>query len=322
MPRTLVVHLDGCGPHVMADAGALDPGAEVVAQLVFVVAVELAAEEGGYVFGLHGLDGHTRDRFVQGSEVPLAPEHDVRRVLGLHQAPVVARFEAECADDGAVALGKSIQSMVQRSDRERVGDQLCRLEVVELHECVVEQLVADASLVELSCQPAVAVEVELQPEGAPGRHSQVAEAKLFVDEVEVVVQALAGGRFEEGLVGPLVVPRPVARAGLHRGQDVNEPRVVTAALEHLLDQCFLAGLALAHKLDLDTGLLGEPLGVVAHLIPERLSEEWVVEDVDIVRPQVRGHAVGVTQAWQSSRDDHPVPARQHSGDLVLVAIDQ
>jgi len=98
--------------------------------------------------------------------------------------------------------------------------------------------------------------------------------------------------------------------------------VVTAALEHILDQSFLAGLALAHELDLDAGLLGEPLGVVAHLLPERFGEEWVVEDANVVRPQVRGHAVGVTQAGQYSRDDHPVPARQHSGDLVLVAIDQ
>jgi hypothetical protein len=100
----------------MADAGALDPSAEVVAQLVFVVAVELAAEEGGYVFGLHGVDGRARDRFVQGREISLEPEHDVCRILGLHQAPVVARFDAERADDGAVAFGKSIQSMVQSSD--------------------------------------------------------------------------------------------------------------------------------------------------------------------------------------------------------------
>jgi hypothetical protein len=169
----------------------------------------------------------------------------------------------------------------------------------------------------------VPVEVELQPEGAPGRHPEVAEAKLFINEVEVVVQALAGGRFEEGLVGPLVVPRLVALTGLHGGQDVNEPRVVTAALKHLLDQCFLAEcLALAHVLDLDAGLLGNLLSVFAHLLPERFREAWVVEDADVLRLQERGHAGGVTQTGQYSRDDHPVPARQHSGDLVLVAIEQ
>ena len=38
---------------------------------------------------------------------------------------------------------------------------------------------------------AVAVAIELQPERRPGGHAQVAQAEDFVDEVEVVMQALA-----------------------------------------------------------------------------------------------------------------------------------
>jgi hypothetical protein len=103
---------------------------------------------------------------------------------------------------------------------------------------------------------------------------------------------------------------------------VNQPGVVAAALEHLLDPFVLASLALAHELDLEARLLGELLGVAPQLLTKRLSEPWIVEDADVVCLEVRGHAGGVTQARQYSRDDHPVPARQHPRDLVLAAFDQ
>jgi hypothetical protein len=40
-------------------------------------------------------------------------------------------------------------------------------------------------------QPVVPVEVDLQPAGQPGWHAHVAQAQFLVDEVEVVMQALA-----------------------------------------------------------------------------------------------------------------------------------
>jgi hypothetical protein len=64
---------------------------------------------------------------------------------------------------------------------------LRRLEVVELYEGVIEQPIANASLVELARQPVVPVEVELQPERAPGGYAQIAQPKLLIDEVVVVV---------------------------------------------------------------------------------------------------------------------------------------
>jgi len=105
------------------------------------------------------MDRRSGDGVVHWSEIALTPEHDVGGVLDLHQAPVVAH--AELSDDGAVALGKPIQRPVQRSDGKPVGDLLRRVEVVDLHERVVEQFVADAGFVELARQPVMAVEVEL-----------------------------------------------------------------------------------------------------------------------------------------------------------------
>jgi len=131
---------------------------------------------------------------------------------------------------------------------------------------------------------------------------------LLIDEVEVVVQALAAGRLEERLVGLLVVPRPVARTSLHRRQNVNKAGVVTAPGKDLLDPRFLAGAALAHELDLDASLGGELLGVGSHRVAQRLGKAWIVEDADVLCVQVRGHAAGVTEAGERSPDHDAVPA--------------
>jgi len=95
-----------------------------------------------------------------------------------------------------------------------------------------------------------------------------------------------------------------------------------APLEHVLDPRLFAEAALVHELDLDAGLLGELLGVVSHLVTERLGEAWVVEDADVARVQVRGHAASVRKTRQRPLQDHPVPARQHPRDLAVVAIVQ
>jgi hypothetical protein len=52
------------------------------------MAVKLATEEGGDVFGLDCNHGCARQRLVDRSQVHLVSEDDVGRVLDLHQAPV------------------------------------------------------------------------------------------------------------------------------------------------------------------------------------------------------------------------------------------
>lgn len=63
-------------------------------------------------------------------------------------------------------------------------------------------LEGDAGLLELTGQPVAAVAVELETEGRPGGHPEIAQAELGVEEVEVVVEAL---------------PVLVAQGGLARG---------------------------------------------------------------------------------------------------------
>ena len=136
-----------------------------------------------------------------------------------------------------------------------------------MHEGVVDESVSDALAVELSRQPVVSVEVKLQAEGAPGRHPQVAEPELFVDEVEVVVQAFAAGGLEKGLVGFLVVPRLVGVARLHRRENVDESRMIAALFDEGLDAFFLADILLADEVDLEVVVRRQLFGRCANFIP-------------------------------------------------------
>ena len=75
--------------------------------------------------------------------------------------------------------------------REAVGKSLRACQVGEAQEGVVLLRKLDALARERARKRAVAIAVDLQPERCPGRHAQVGQTELVVDEAEVAVQALA-----------------------------------------------------------------------------------------------------------------------------------
>ena len=169
----------------------------------------------------------------------------------------------------------------------------------------------------------VSVEVELQPEGAPGGYAQVAEAELGVDEIEVVMEALAAVADEVGLPGLLVVPRLVGGAHLETGGDVNQSRMGSALLDDGLDAFFLAyTLGLAQVLDGESVCGGNGFGVGADAIAPPLRPLRVVEDAYPCGVEETGHAGRVTDLGQGAVDDHPVVAGHGALDLSRVPIEK
>src|ERR1700748_1647474 len=104
----------------------------------------------------------------------------------------------------------------------------------------------------------MAVAVELQAERRPGGNPQIDQAEFGVHEVEIIVQALAAGRAQIGLVRLLVMPWLVGVAGLHRRDDVNQAGMLAALLQHLGDNRLLADMALSDMLNRAPGLRGAP----------------------------------------------------------------
>jgi len=142
-----------------------------------------------------------------------------------------------------------------------VGQFLGLVPIADAPEGVVQHRLLDLAFVQGCAERIVAVEVELQAEGRPGGHAQVAQPQALVDEVEIVVQTLAAVALEEGFVGHLVVPGRVAGTGLHGRENADQALVRATLGENFADQCFLALVAALEELDFKAGFLGQTLGV-------------------------------------------------------------
>ena len=91
-----VVDLDRGFAKTMLDAGALDPGCELTADLLGELGGALVAQEGGHVFGFDGQDGLPGKLFIDRFEDGLRAEHQIGGVFDLHEAPVVGRSGQHC----------------------------------------------------------------------------------------------------------------------------------------------------------------------------------------------------------------------------------
>jgi hypothetical protein len=254
-------------------------------------------------------------------QVGLAMEDDVGGILDLHDAPMVGT--AELAGDRAVAGGEAVQGMVEALDGKAVGQGLRFGEVRNAGEGVVQLREGDAGLTELAGQVVVAVAVELETEGRPSGHAEIAQPELGVEEVEVVVEALpvlvAQGRPPTGLV----IPGGEGWAGLHGREDVDQARAFPPLAQDRPNAIFLAeAVDRTDELDLYAVLLGDPFGVTSDLLPQRLGEAGVVEEADPMLPQVVGHAFCKANAREGTRDDDAIKAGEDASDLGRVTFRQ
>ncbi len=119
-------------------------------------------------------------------------------------APVVAL--PKHIEHGAQPLGINVQTLVQHVGTDGIGQGLGAGRVVDAQEGVVGLRKANAFALERLGQHAVAIAVKLQAKRCPGGNSQIAQAQLGADEIEVVVQALAGVPTQISLATGLVVP--------------------------------------------------------------------------------------------------------------------
>ena len=185
--------------------------------------------------------------------------------------------------------------------------------------CVKHQRELEPFLSQLDRQPAVAVEIDLQPEGAPGGHPDIAKAQIFIDEIEVVMETSALIWFQIGMGRLFVVPRFVCRARFHRGQDGDQAWLIATLLENLVDQPFFARLVATDKLNLDAVLGCQFLCVFPKLVAEWLGKTRIVEDPYLVGIEIPGHAIRMTEPGQGSLDDDSIEAAENAGNLWSIS---
>src|SRR6202050_3984116 len=126
----LVVQLDRDRSHSMFDSRPFDADVETVPHLVFVLRGELAAEEGGDVVRLHRVNRRARQILVNGLQVGLLTENDIRGVFALIYAPVISGGEVSI--DRTTEPGQFIQPRVHAFRFPAVGDALCPWPVPEI----------------------------------------------------------------------------------------------------------------------------------------------------------------------------------------------
>ena len=91
----------------MLDARSGDSGVETVADLVTIVGVEWAAQEGRHVLGFARMNRGPREPVVDALKVVPATKDDVGCVFSLVDAPVIR--DAQVGDPRNVAANKGIE---------------------------------------------------------------------------------------------------------------------------------------------------------------------------------------------------------------------
>ena len=198
------------------------------------------------------------------------------------------------------------------------------LKIIDRQESIVGHFIVDVCLLETGSQRIVSVEVELESKGTPGRHSQIAESKFSIDEVEVVVQTFLLRWLDVVCTRFLVVPGIVGLAPFHRREDMHQSWMSTSFIQNLLNAIlFSKGFALADELDLQTVLLGYRFRIASNSLSQWFGKLLaIVEDANPVHVQILGHPFGIAERLQATRDDDSIIAMQDAIDLIVVSFGQ
>jgi hypothetical protein len=315
-----VIHLNRNGTHVMFNPSPFDSSMEIIPDLSLISPMKLPSQEGRYLLGFDGVDRGTDDCFIERTQIALVFEHHIRGKLDLHQGPMIPR--GEMPDDGAEPFRHLIQSPMERFDLEAIGELLGLREILHLDEGILQKTIGKTFPAEKAGQVMMSVKIELQPEGSPGRHPQVAQPKIFKDEVEVVVDALGFRATEKGLARLLVMPGFERRAGLQGGEDMDQSGMIPTLGDDLLDASFLTEILLSDKFDLQTIVLSQALRLETDFLPQGFGKLGIIENANALRSQVTTHCIGITDIGKRPSDDYPIEAREDTPNLIGIFLCQ
>ena len=311
-----VIHLDATLAHAMTDGMSFDTSRELAAEFAFVTWVEPFAQEHGDIVGFDGVRERPDQFLVNRIKGITIVEDDVRGVFGLHNAPVNARVKPR--DHWAKPLRDGVQQPVQSLDREFIGELLRFLEVVDVNESVFNLFVRNALFIELASEPVVSVEIELKAEGRPSGDAKITEAELFVDEVDVIMQASTGIILEESGVGFLVVPGLEGSTGFHSGENMDDARLLASVGDDFLDAFVLSEVFVFDELDVDFVFSGNGLDIVVDFIPHRSGPLFEVKNADSVDFEKTSNGAWMANVGQGSLDDNAIETAYGAHDYFRV----
>ncbi|MBW2308003.1 MAG: hypothetical protein JRG73_13840 [Deltaproteobacteria bacterium] len=99
--------------------------------------------------------------------------------------------------------------------QDAVGYYLSISKTIDVHKGVINECVVELMLSKSRSQPMAAIEIDLETKGAPCGHTNITQPHLFIDGIEVAMQALALGGLEIRAMGFLVMPWFLGGRRLH-----------------------------------------------------------------------------------------------------------
>lgn len=315
-----VIHLNRNRAHMMFNASPFNSGVEIIADLSLVGPVKLSSQEGRHLLGFDSMDCRTDDCFVEGMEIALVFENHIGRELYLHQRPMVTRWKMP--DHRAERFRHLIQPPMEGFDLEAISEVLGFGEILHLHKGILQKAVGEILLAEKTGQLMVSVKIELQPKGSPGGDPQIAQSQIFKEDVKVVMDAFRFGTSEKRSAGLFVMPGFERRTGLQGGENMDQPGMIPTLGHDLFNPFFLPEVLFSNKFDLQTTVLGQPLGMETDFIPQGLRKMGVIENPNPLGSQMATHRIGVTDIGERARDQDTIKARKDPSNLTGVSLCQ
>lgn len=159
------------------------------------------------------MDRSSSQMVIHVLKVLLTFKDDIGGIFRLHYAPVVT--QVKLTDNRTKLLGKHVEFLVDDIHLELITYFLSIFKGFDIYKHIVDQGKIDVLLIQSCGQPVMAVKIDLEPERTPSRHSDIAEAKVIVDEIKIIMQALTIGVFQVSLMCFFVMPWLVGGTRLH-----------------------------------------------------------------------------------------------------------
>jgi len=211
---------------------------------------------------------------------------------------------------------------VKESDLKIIGPLLGLGEILRLDESIVQKTIGKPLPAEEAGQEIMSVKIELQSEGSPGWHPQIAQSQIFKDEVEVVVDAFGLRASEKGLARLLVMPGLERRTGLQGGEDMDQSRMISTLGDDLLQTFFLPEILLSDKFDFQTILPGQILRMETDFVPQGFDKLGIIENANAFGPQMAPHGIGIADIGKRSGDDYPIKTRKDASNFTGISFCQ
>ena len=136
------------------------------------------------------------------------------------------------------------------------------------------------------------------------------------------METLGLGVLQEGFARLLVVPGLERWAWLHSREDMHQSWMITPTRDDFLDPLLLAEVFATNKLYFQTGVSCDLFSIFPNLFSQRLCKCRVIEDVDVLTPEVSGHSIGIANLEERSSDHYSFKTHDSTQNLVSISLDE